>query len=293
MSSAIPTFTDVCEKALRLPCSPALLPRLIAVLEKEESSIDELEQVIQIDPALASSTLRLANSAFFAGGSNQVENLSEALMRLGQQEVFRLAALSLSSRWMTQKVEGYRWEAGDFCRLSLVTAVAAEYLAEQSGRVDAKTAYTAGLVHEIGKLAVAHACAEQMAAVRAHQATSGCTWLDAEKHVLGYNHAGVGAELLRRWKFPASLVAVGTCNPPKADDPADVLPLLVHVHAAKFLAVTIGAGVAEDGFLFELNSTLLVEWGFTPELLELAIPEVLERAGKLLKENLSHGSLSF
>jgi putative nucleotidyltransferase with HDIG domain len=287
------TFAEVCEKALRLPCSPALLPRLISVLENEDATIDELQDVIQIDPALASSTLRLANSAYFGAGSSNVENLGEALMRLGQKEVYRLAALSLASRWMTQKVEGYRWEAGDFCRLSLVTAVAAEYLAEETGRVDPKTAYTAGLVHEIGKLAVAHACADQFPAVRTEQSGSGCTWLQAEKKILGFDHAEVGAELLRRWKFPPSLIAVGVHNPPKASDPADVLPLLVHVHAAKFLAVTIGAGVAEDGFLFQLNSELLVEWGFTPEMLEQAIPEILERASKLLRENLSHGSLSF
>src|SRR5688572_3494315 len=177
--SAQLTFAEVCEKALRLPCSPALLPRLISVLENEDASIDELQEVIQIDPALASSTLRLANSAFFGAGNGNVENLGEALMRLGQKEVYRLAALSLASRWMTQKVEGYRWEAGDFCRLSLVTAVAAEYLAEETGRIDPKTAYTAGLVHEIGKLAVAHACAEQFPAVRAEQSGSGCTWLQA------------------------------------------------------------------------------------------------------------------
>ena len=174
-----------------------------------------------------------------------------------------------------------------------VTGVASEYLAEETRRVDPKTAYTAGLVHEIGKLAVAHACVEQFPAVRSEQSGTGCTWLEAEKKVLGFNHAEVGAELLRRWKFPPSLVAVGVHNPPKATDPSDVLPLLVHVHAAKFLAVTIGAGVAEDGFLFQLNSELLVEWGFTPEVLEAAIPEVLERASKLLRENLSHGSLSF
>jgi len=135
-----PTLLEVCEKATRLPCSPALLPRLITVLEKEDSSIDELESVIRIDTVLASSTLRLANSAYFAAGNTQVENLSEAIMRLGQLEVYRLAALSLASRWMNQKIDGYRWEAGDFCRLSLMVAVAAEYLATQSGRVDPKTA---------------------------------------------------------------------------------------------------------------------------------------------------------
>ncbi len=288
-----PTLSEVCEQALRMPCSPTLLPRLIGVLENEDASIDDLRDVIQVDPPLASSTLRLANSAFFAAGNRQVEALTDALMRLGQREVYRLAALSLASRWMTQKVEGYQWEAGDFCRHSLVTAVAAEYLAENSGKVDPNTAYTAGLVHEIGKLAVAHACGAHFAAVRDEQARTGCTWLQAESAVLGYNHADVGAELLRKWKFPASLVAVGVHNPPRADAPAAVMPLIVHVHAAKFIAVSIGAGVAEDGFLFELNSTLLVEWGFTPEVLERAIPEVLARAGRLLRENLSHGALSF
>ncbi len=288
-----PTFSEVCEKALRLPCSPALLPRLISMLEKADATIDELEAVIGIDPVLASSTLRLANSAYFAAGNTQVENLSEAIMRLGHKEIYKLAALSLANRWMEQRVDGYRWEAGDFCRLALVVAVGAEYLAERSGRVDPRTAYTAGLVHEIGKLAVAYACADHFGAIRAAQAESASTWLNAEKRILGYNHAEVGAELLRRWKFPASLVAVGTFNPPKMSDPAEVLPLLVHVHAAKYLAVSIGAGVAEDGFLFQLNSELLLEWGFQPNVLEAAIPHVLERAGRLLQEKLTHGSLSF
>lgn len=288
-----PTFADVCDKATRLPCSPALLPRLIGVLAKEDATIDELESVICIDPALASSTLRLANSAYFGAGSSQVENLSEALMRLGQKEVYKLAALSLASRWMNLKAEGYRWEAGDFCRLSLVEAVAAEYLAEKTGQVDPKVAYTAGLVHEIGKLAVAYACVDFFPEIRKVQSSNSIPWLNAEKQVLGYNHAEVGAELLRRWKFPASLIAVGTYNPPRAEHPAEFLPLLAHIHAAKYLAVTIGAGVAEDGFLFELNASLLVEWGFSPEMLEASIPDVLDRAGKLLQERLTHGSLSF
>lgn len=293
MAAPVPTFAEVCEKALRLPCSPALLPRLMSVLEKEDATIEELESVIMIDPALASSTLRLANSAYFAAGTGEVEDLSQALMRLGQSEVYKLAALSMASRWMNLKADGYRWEAGDFCRLSLVVAVAAECLAEMTGKVDPKTAYTAGLVHEIGKLAVAYACAEQFAEVRKTQALDSCPWLVAEKKVLGFNHAEVGAELLKRWKFPAKLIAVGTYNPPHAGDPEEFLPLLTHIHAAKYLAVTIGAGVAEDGFLFELNSDLLIAQGFTPEVLEASIPNVLEKAGKLLREKLTHGALSF
>ncbi len=96
---SIPTLSDVCEKALRLPCSPALLPRLIQVLGKEDSTAEDFEAIIRLDTALASSTLRLANSAFMSGGRT-VDDLNSAILRLGQKEIYRLAALSLTSRWM-------------------------------------------------------------------------------------------------------------------------------------------------------------------------------------------------
>ncbi|MBE7538249.1 MAG: HDOD domain-containing protein [Opitutaceae bacterium] len=287
------TIEEVCQKALRLPCSPVLLPRIIEVMEREDASIAELEKIICMDPVLASSTLRLANSAYFASGSARVDRLDEAIHRLGLTEIYRLAALSLAGRWMALDADGYRWEAGDSCRLALVTAVAAEYLAETMGALDPRSAYTAGLVHEVGKLAVAYSCGEYFGRIRAHQQEKRCTWLRAEKAVLGFDHADVGSRLLGKWNFPDRLVAVATFNPPTHAAPAEMLPLIVNVHAAKYLAVSMGAGVAEDGFLFELHSGLLLEWGYTAEVLEKALPEVLTRSSRLLRENLLHGVLKF
>ena len=66
---SVPRIEDVCEKAARLPCSPVLLPRLSRALASEGTTADELEAIIVVDPALASATLRLANSAFFKAGT--------------------------------------------------------------------------------------------------------------------------------------------------------------------------------------------------------------------------------
>lgn len=111
--------------------------------------------------------------------------------------------------------------------------------------------------------------------------------------MLGFNYAEVGAALLKQWNFPAALVAVARHNPPTPGIPAEVMPLVMHVHAAKFLAATMGPGAGEDGFLFELNAPLLAEWGFAPAALEAALPEVFDRASRIMQEKLSYGTLLF
>ncbi len=286
-----PTFDEVCSRALALPCSPALLPRLTAVLAQPDADVDDLAKLVQLDPVLASSTVRLANSAYFSAGS--VETVAEAVMRLGARELYRLAALSLAGRWMAIKVDGYRWEAGDFCRASVIKAVAAEALAEETGRLDPALAYTCGLVHEIGKLAVAFCCAAQFAEIRQRRIDDDSTWLAAETAVLGFNHPAVSARLLTEWKFPEACVAVARDNPPGPNLKEDERCLAAHVHAAHHLASAFGAGQGEDAFLYSLDQDLLEEWGLRAPVIEALLPVVLDRASRLLKDRVSSGQIEF
>jgi len=98
MPTQPPSLDDVCARALKLPCAPALLPRLISSLQDSESTASEIEGIITLDSSLAAATLRLANSAHYAG-REPVGALDEAILRLGQREIYRLAALALVSRW--------------------------------------------------------------------------------------------------------------------------------------------------------------------------------------------------
>ncbi len=287
VSTHPPSIEQVCEQALRLPCSPALLPRLTAVLVSNDSSADEIAEIIKLDASLATATLRLANSAFFS--SVPVETITDAVVRLGQRELYRLAALALVSRWEAASSSG---EPGDFCRHALCTALAAEVLAETSERVDPQTAYTAGLVCDMGKLAVAHACAAFFPAIREQCATRGGTWAQAEHDLLGFSHAEVAARLLASWSFPPVLTAaVEFCERPR-QGPENAQALLAHLHAGKYIATSFGPGVAEEGFLFELDSAFLIEWGFTPELLQETMAIVHDRAKQRLQHRLAHGAVT-
>jgi HD-like signal output (HDOD) protein len=283
-----PRLDEVCAQALKLPCGPALLPRLIATLQDAESTAHEIERIISLDSALAAATVRLANSALY-GAREPVAHLDEAILRLGQREIYRLSALALVSRWETVHHANLRWAPGDYSRHSLCTAIAAEVLAESTERIDPAMGYTAGLVGDIGKLALAYVCAPFYPAISECCAVAPCTWEQAEKSVLGYDNGEVGARLLRAWHFPEIFAQVVEHQHEPSQAPAGAMPLLAHLHAAKYLAVTLGPGVTEEGFLFTLHGSFLGEWGFTGEFLEEAMIEVRARAIDRLGEKLALG----
>lgn len=290
MNSPVPpTIEQVCDAALKLPCAPSLLPRLALALQSDSSSAQEIERLICLDPSLAASTLRLANSA--ALGRGKVETLEEAIFRLGAKEIYRLAALALVSRWENNLGAGVRWNAGDFSRHALCTAIAAEVLAGTTERLDAQVAYTAGLVCDLGKLALAHACHAHYPAVRTHVEQTKGTWEQAERAVFGYHHADAGRRLLKAWSFPEIFLLAVEHQFHPAGAPANALPLVAHLHAAKHLAAAMGPGVMEEGFKTVLHGAFLHEWGFTTEMLDAAMPVVLERAQKRLGERLNEGAL--
>jgi HD-like signal output (HDOD) protein len=287
-----PTLDAVCGQAVKLPTAPSLLPRLISVLDDPDSSAEEVERIIQLDPALTATTLRLANSAFFGGGQ-PVDTVGEAIMKLGQREIYKLASMALVNRWeTTTEKNAYGGDPGDFCRHAVCTALAAEVLAERTKSVEPQTAYTAGLVCDMGKLALAHSCRAFFPAIRARQTATNCSWMQAERDILGFDHAKVGAKLLQSWRFPAALVVAADFISRPTEAPATATKLMALLHAAKYLATSFGPGVAEDGFLFELNEKLLTDNGFTPEILEAALPEILERSEKRLRDKLTHGQVN-
>ncbi len=290
MTHPPPSLDEVCALALKLPCSPALLPRLIAALHNETSTAAEIERIIALDSALAAATLRLANAAAY-GPHEPVAALGDAILRLGQKEVYRLAALVLVSRWESVHTDNLRWDPGDYSRHSLCVAVAAEVVAESAERIDPQVAYTAGLVCDLGKLALAYVCARHYPTISACCEIAPCAWEQAEKSVLGYNHAEVGARLLRAWRFPERFAAVVEYQLDPSRGPAEALPLLAHLHAARYLAVSLGPGVTEEGFLFHLHGSFLAEWGFTTDFLEEAMVEVRQRALARLADKLALGPL--
>lgn len=272
----------VVELARSIPCAPWLLPRLMQLLaNRDEADANDIQTLMMKDPGLVASVLRLANSAYFSKTA-RCESVADAVVRIGFREVYRISAGSIAGRWLNNNEKGYGWEPGDLCKHSLCVAVATEALAQESGKVSEELGYTAGLLHDVGKLALAHACADQFEIIRSHREERGICWRTAEHEVLGYDHTDVGGVLMQGWSYPASLVQVACFYPRPKLAAKEYQSLVTHVHAGKHLAISLGYGVGEEGFSTEIDEDRLNEEGFNEKMFEKVMPKIIAGSEKLI-----------
>lgn len=188
-----------------LPPAFQLLPRLLELLEDPEANSEEIAEIIRLDPGLTANVLRVCNSARYAG-AYRVETLQEAVMRLGLREVYRVVAGIVSSPVIAQAKEALDPSLGDIWNHALACASAGHILAGEKGD-DPEIAFTAGLLHDIGKVLIMHAGAAEYTDLLKEAGEKGLSPLELEKARFRMNHAEVGALLLKRWNFPPSITA--------------------------------------------------------------------------------------
>jgi HD-like signal output (HDOD) protein len=267
-------FQSVIEMTRSIPCAPAILPKLLKLTEGNSSDLAELEMLISLDTGLAASVLRTANSAYFA--SNQrCDNIADAVLKLGSKTLYRIAATTLTGRWLVHPLKGYGWEPGDLCRHSLCVAIYAEAFAKTTQLADPSTAYTAGLMHDLGKFALAYANMSSLDEIASRVPDEYPTWSAAERAILGFDSTDVTKALLENWGFPQDFVSVGYYYPRPSEAPDADRRLVTLIHAAKHAATQLGYGVGADGYYYEPDEDALREVGFNEAEMDAVIPDVL------------------
>lgn len=191
----------------KLPPLPAVVHELIDLLGQDGVGAHRLAAALAKDPALTMTTLRLANSSFY-GVSRQVATVSEAICVLGLRNLRGLVtAAAMASAFPRQR--SVEFDTARFWQHAIRFAVGARLLAQAVG-ADEEAAFSLGLLHDIGSLAMAHVFPDRWRALEARRidrpAGGGieeaeAADLAAEHEIFGLDHAEVGAALLARWQF--------------------------------------------------------------------------------------------
>lgn len=214
-----------------LPGLPMLYNKLVAVLNSPNPSMERVGRLVEQDMAISAQVLHLVNSAFF-GLRRHVENIPQAIALLGLETLRSLVLMSaLFSSFKRVRVSGFSLDG--LMRHALRVAQYARAIAMGEGMELAETenAFTAGLLHDVGKLVMATSMPEAYAQVLDLVAQGTHTLEEAERESIGVSHAEAGAYLLGLWGLPDSmLVAVaGHHHPREAFEQAFNTLTLVHV----------------------------------------------------------------
>jgi putative nucleotidyltransferase with HDIG domain len=190
--------------ALRLaPPFPAVAQRVLALVNNEDVGMRQVGELIRMDPSFSAELLRFANSALF-GSRREVRNLQHAIGLVGLDRVKVMATLVAVNRMVRSAV---RTKALRKVWLhSLATAVIAEEISRVS-HVARESAYTAGLLHNLGSLGMMSAYPDEYSRMLEVSNDFGFDLLNTERDLFEIDHCAAGAYLAQDWDFPDEIAA--------------------------------------------------------------------------------------
>ncbi|MYM31729.1 HDOD domain-containing protein [Duganella sp. CY15W] len=194
---------EVIRRIHDLPSLPAVVAELLSSMAQEDVDLHYLSGRIALDQALTAKTLRLANSSFY-GMPSKVNSIQQAMSVLGLHSV-RTLVMACGVISAVPPAAGSALDFDLFWRQAIATAVWARALARHL-RQSPDTAFTAGLLHNLGTLVLATRFPQEYAAVPAwRQAHADASVADAELAVFGVDHAHTGSALAAHWRFPQAI----------------------------------------------------------------------------------------
>jgi putative nucleotidyltransferase with HDIG domain len=238
-------LSRIMNRVKAFPGMPTTAAKLMPLLRDPDSSLARIEDIIKYDPGLTANLLKLTNSAYF-GLPSRISSVRQAILVLGRRRLLQLATTICLSGLMAKSVPGYDLPQGGLWRHSIAVAVAADQLVRHLKIPQGDEAFTAALLHDIGKLVLGAYVREDLPSIQ-QMVAKGISFDVAEYMVLGTNHAEIGARILESWSMPSELVhAVGWHHDPDQCEASCLLSDLVHVANISVRGVNAGKGDGSD-----------------------------------------------
>ncbi len=279
----VPALQELSENIAELRPLPAAAMQILRITEHDRFSAHELASTISSDQALTAKLLRLANSAYY-GFPRTIGTVRDAVVLLGFRTV---RATTLASCVIDTLRGSQNVNHDEFWYHSVSTGMLAEMLARTEG-VHQDEAFTAGVLHNIGLMALDQCRPDLLAASLEYARQESVALHVAEWSILGYTDADLGGALAARWQFPLELVEAIRCHATPLDQLPDPRSLTAFVMRARFLARASGV---PDGIEHPERHDPPEEWTMPPLSVALkragGIEGVLERVGAFLDSALN------
>jgi len=219
------------------PPPPGVFFKLQRLLADENTTDEDIAEVVSTDPGLTGFLLRMVNSVYYSF-PDKIDTVSRAVAMLGRREIFSQAAAQAVSEIYRDMPSRRFLNMRRFWRHSLACGLFCRAAALASGANDPERFFVAGLLHDIGRpqllLGLPEAAEATVAAARAENVHQSI----AETRLFGYDHGEVAGMVFTRWNFPEELIVAVSHHHHPCRAPGNLKAAMVHV--ADFAAVAAG-----------------------------------------------------
>jgi HD-like signal output (HDOD) protein len=209
-TAGMATAKSLVENVLQLISLPEIYLRLQQVIDDPDHTRDQVAEILSYDPSLSARILRIANSSYY-GFPREIESVASAVGIIGEIDLRNLVlATSVAGSMNALSYRGVNID--DFWLHSLRCGITARLIAKAIGGFSPETLFLAGILHDLGILVIYQHDATLAAAIsrqidQQHQLRD-----QAERELLGFDHAEVGALLLEAWGLSAELAELVRCH---------------------------------------------------------------------------------
>lgn len=270
---------DLIAQLHQLPSLPLIVQEVLASFRAENMDNVALAHKIAQDQGLSARVLRVANSTFY-GLPRKVGSIQDAIAVLGFDSI-RLLVLSAGVAQIFAVPSGSVFDRDAYWRRSFRVAATAQALAKHC-KQDPQLAFTAGMFHDIGLLVLDLCITQQFSELLRQQSEAGLALLEVERSEWGFDHAEIGAEIVRRWNFPQEIEqVVQYCHQPAQR--VTFSPMVCVVH----MAILLVDGMRGADLIERLSHAGCGLMPISLENIEACLPQVesLEAAASLAQAN--------
>lgn len=240
---------------------PQVANKIMSVVEDPESSLCDLSRVITYDAAATANLLKLANSAYF-GRPGKIDSIHQAVVYLGMNQAVDLVLLATGAENLIRPQKGYDLTKGALWKYSVSSALIARELAEMKGAAKTHLIFTAALLKDIGKVILSQYVEDELKKINILVKEKKLTFREAEKEVIGIDHAELGGKVAENWKFSAEMVQIiKNHHMPQTSTIAEFESSIVYM--ADTICMMIGIGVGSDGLSYRFHQEVVERLEFT------------------------------
>ena len=258
---------------------PHVVNKIMAITQEPDSSMAELAEVISFDAMATANLLKAANSAYY-GCSKKFDSIRQAIVFLGMEEVVDLVLMTCSAENLNRPQKGYGLTTGELWRHSVASALLARKLAAAKAMADVHFIFTAALLKDIGKVVLQQHVTEGLQKILELVSEGDCSFREAEKAVIGIDHAELGAMVARVWQFSPKMVEI-IANHHQPAQATQAREETAVVYVGDLLCMMMGINSGLDGLAYRFDQQTIQSIGMSPTDLQTVIADFAEDLQKV------------